>query len=190
MGVPIVIRPLGESVRARRDHVRIFDEFTGESQEAQINPTSISEQIAASYEEAHPLNSAPGILVYGHTSNAEIPLHLVLDQELFPKSDILDFYRFIKSLLYPIRLGEMLGAPPDVLLVWPNLFSVQVKVTQLRTTWDSFKHTLKPLSYAMDIAVKETGQRLITSGDVRERIDVVQPESGWASTLPGKGGWY
>jgi len=180
-----IIRPISQGAvePSGIDHVRIVNEFSGESWEAQINPTQIRESISADYSEESRLWAAPGFLVYKSTSNAEYPVELTLDQDLFPDYDIQDFYRFIKSLLYPIRLGDLWLDPPDVLFVWPHLFSVQVKVMRLDTTWAEFLRTLKPRSYTMHLMIKETGLVLVSSGDVRERVDIMQPSSASPTSL-------
>lgn len=186
-----IIRPIGpgEEIRAGIEHVAIINEQTGEEWECQINPTRVQERIRVRYKEEHGIMKAPGDLVYENTSNREIPLRLEVDQDLFPKFDIQDFYRFMKSLCYPVRLGELIGEPPDVLLVWPHLFSLQVKVVGLQTTWEEFLPSLKPRSYRMDLTVRETGQLLITSGEARERVDLVEPSPS-SSWIPGRGAWY
>jgi len=190
MGANAVIRPLGqgEIIRSGISHVKIVNQFSGEEQEVIINPTSLPKRIQARYSEKHPIMSAPGKLVYEATTNAEIPLRLEADADLFPKRSILDFWIFMESLLYPVRLGDLIGDPPDVLLIWPNLLSILVKVTQVNTTFTEFATNLKAKAYQMDVVVKEVGQTLVFSDDVRERIQIIEPLP--VSFLPGQGEWY
>jgi len=188
-GTP-VIRQIGqgEIIRSGIAHARIINEYTGEDREVQINPTQIQERLRVNYSEEHAVMKVPGDLVYGNTGNTEIPLRLELDQELFPKTSIIDFWLFVKSLCYPVRLGDLIGDPPDVLFVWPHLFSIQVKVTSLQTTFNDFTRALKPKSYVMNITVKETGYALVFSSDVREKVQVLEPVP--ESFLPGQGEWF
>ena len=113
---------------------------TGESIEAQFNPTELEEVLDVNWAR----QVVPGLshqpMQYVHTGNEKLTLELHFDA-LDPTTDLAQLLRarrFLLSLCYARRGAQDLlgGMPPRVLFVWPTLVSLTTVITAL-----SFKHS-------------------------------------------------
>ncbi len=114
---------------------------TGDSIEAQFNPTGFEEAIEVAW--AH--LKVPGLsherIHFVNTENLKLALELTFDA-LDPTSsldDILKSRRFLMSLCYPVAGQDVPStSPPRVLVVWPSIVSLTCVVGSLSFKYGRF----------------------------------------------------
>ncbi len=79
-----------------------------------------------------------------------------------------DFQRFINSLLYPIELpsGDKID-PPQVLLIWSNLYCQTCVLVDRTFRFTRFESDLRPAVYTAECRFMEAGFKAFTSDERR-----------------------
>lgn len=143
---------------------------TGERIEAQFNPTSIQENITIEYSRQQVLGMSHQPLQYKNTGNQQLPLELYWRSESRTEIEAhQDNRKFLYSLCYP-RSGAtnvVGGAPPRVLIVWPNYLSLTCVVTGLSIRAEQFNNELTPVKWSCSVALEEIRDVRLTSEEVR-----------------------
>lgn len=147
---------------------------TAETLEVIFNPSELDPQFEVLYQRVAPPGLPHQILQYQGTSNVSIPMTLYADAYDQNDTEIVDrindFQRFLMSLGYPDESADSVlsGAPPSVLVVWPNVVSFVAKLTGRV----SFKYmTIGPFGYVLrytaQVTFEEFREVRLTSQDVR-----------------------
>lgn len=147
---------------------------TGETQEVFFNPTELQKQLSVNWTRQR----VPGLphepLQYQNTSNLQVTLELYCQAtDRAEDADLIDdFERFLMSLCYPSASADSIatGAPPRVLVVWPNVMSFQAVVAgnvQFRHT--QFATDGRSLRYTATLPLEEIRDFRLTSEDVRRQ---------------------
>jgi hypothetical protein len=158
-------------VAARRPaRMSIANVATGESVEAQFNPTDFEEALEVNWAR----QTVPGLshqpLQFVNTGNAKFTLELNFEVQ-DPTSDIDQIHlarRFLQSLCYPRRGAEDVvgGGPPRALFVWPGVISLTCVVTALSFKYGRFNVEGTPVQFMAKVTLEEIRDVRLISEDV------------------------
>lgn len=155
---------------------------TGEGFFCMFNPNQWEEQVNVNWNR----QAVPGLshqpLQYGYTENFQFDLDLFLrgetpgevnqeptkDKEVKGLAGILDFRKFLMSLVYP-RLSTTVGGsgPPRVLVVWPNVLTMTCVARSYRVQHTRFNTLGTTVEYGATMGFEEHRNKRITSEEVR-----------------------
>lgn len=143
---------------------------TGESVEAQFNPTDFDEALEVNWAR----QTVPGLshqpLQFVNTGNAKFTLELNFEaQDLTTDLDQIHLARrFLQSLCYPRRGAEDVvgGGPPRALFVWPNVVSLTCVVTVLSFKYGRFNVEGTPVQFTAKVTLEEIRDVRLISEDV------------------------
>jgi hypothetical protein len=164
---------LGDTVSLAPARMSIANVSTGQSIEAQFNPTEFEEALEIQWARF----LIPGLshqpIQFFQTGNVKFPIELYF-QAQDPTSGLepmLLARRFLQSLCYPRRgAGDILGgAPPRALFVWPNLVSLTCVITSLAFRYAFFNVLGTPTQLTAKLALEEIRDVRLFSEDVLER---------------------
>jgi hypothetical protein len=143
---------------------------TGESIDAQFNPTELEEALEVNWAR----QVVPGLshqpLQYVHTGNDKFTLELYFDA-LDPTTDLAHIQharRFLQSLCYARRGAQSLvgGAPPRVLFVWPTVVSLTTVITALSFKYSRFNLAGTPIQFTTKVTLEEIRDVRLVAEDV------------------------
>lgn len=161
-----------DQVAKRPRRMSVASIVTGESIEAQFNPTELEEAIEVKWgrPEIPGLSHQP--MQFGHTGNDRFSFDLNFDA-LDPTTsldEILSARRFLLSLCYPGRGASSVtsGGPARVLFVWPNLVSLTCVLTTLGIRYHRFNSDGTPIQFTCRVSVEEIRDVRLFAEDVRD----------------------
>ena len=135
---------------------------TGESVECLFNPTQLTERIQVNYSRLPVLGLSHQVLQYQSTGNRVVPgVEFYLDRfvaESEPSGqDILAFRSFIRSLTVPPTGTETVvrTTPPRVLLLWPEVLTLEAVVTDVEFQYRQFGTDGRLLVYTATVGFEE-----------------------------------
>ena len=143
---------------------------TGESIDAQFNPTDFEEALEVNWAR----QTVPGLshqpLQFVNTGNAKFTLELNFEAQ-DPTADLEQIHlarRFLQSLCYPRRGAEDVigGGPPRALFVWPNVVSLTCVVTGLSFKYGRFNLEGAPIQFTAKVTLEEIRDVRLISEDV------------------------
>lgn len=149
------------------------DLVTLETWTAQFRPEQLTAKLDPVYSELEILGGSATVDQFRHTKSLSIEIELYFDclaQKGWTAATLDDAERFLSSLAYPVR-GDTpgQGKPPNVLFVWPKVYSVVARVGP--ATWTK-KRSASTGPFTLATAKLELRQVLSirrTSDDVRAR---------------------
>jgi hypothetical protein len=143
---------------------------TGDSVEAQFNPTELEEALEVNWAR----QTVPGLshqpLQFVNTGNVKFTLELAFEAQ-DPTADldqILHARRFLQSLCYPRRGATSVigGGPPRVLFVWPSFVSLTCVITTLTFKYSRFNLAGTPIQFTAKLGLEEIRDVRLLSEDV------------------------
>jgi Contractile injection system tube protein len=143
---------------------------SGESIEAQFNPTELEEVLEVNWAR----QTVPGLshqpLQFVNTGNLKFTLELQFEAQ-DPTTDIdqiLRSRRFLQSLCYPRRGAADVvgGGPPRVLFVWPTFVSLTCVIASLSFKYSRFNLAGTPIQFTAKIALEEIRDVRLLSEEV------------------------
>jgi hypothetical protein len=143
---------------------------TGDSVEAQFNPTELEEALEVTWARL----TVPGLshqpLQYTNTGNVKFTFELNFEAQ-DPTADLdqlLATRRFLQSLCYPRRGAANVasGGPPRALFVWPTLVSLTCVVTSLNFKYRRFNLAGTPVQFTVKVGLEEIRDVRLVSEDV------------------------
>lgn len=143
---------------------------TGDSIDAQFNPTEFEEALEVNWAR----QTVPGLshqpLQFVHTGNAKFTLELNFEAQ-DPTTDLDEIHRsrrFLQSLCYPRRGASDVigGGPPRALFVWPNVVSLTCVVTALSFKYGRFNLDGTPVQFTAKVMLEEIRDVRLLSEDV------------------------
>jgi len=159
-----------EVVSRRPARMSIANVATGESIEAQLNPSELEEALEVAYNRL----TIPGLshqpLQFTNTGNLKLTFELMFEA-LEPAADLprlLLARRFLQSLCYPPRGAQDVrsGGPPRALFIWPNLASLTCVITGLTFKHQRFNLEGTPVQFSAKVTLEEIRDVRLTSEDV------------------------
>lgn len=168
------------------DRLHIVNLDTSGSICAQFNPEEVKEQLEVAYARLAILGMSHQPMQYQYTGNLKLSFDLGFDElsargidlggELATK--VVEgsigggrpelARRFIHSLCYSSKQTQDIqsGDPPDVLVVWPELYSVECKLTKLAGSMKRFRKKGMPTHFVLSLEFEEIS-------DIRKYSDEV-----------------
>ena len=143
---------------------------TGESVDAQFNPTDFEEALEVNWAR----QTVPGLshqpLQFVNTGNAKFTLELNFEVQ-DPTTDLERIHlarRFLQSLCYPRRGAEDVvgGGPPRALFVWPGVISLTCVLTALSFKYGRFNLDGVPVQFTAKVTLEEIRDVRLLSEDV------------------------
>ncbi len=157
-------------VSERPARMSIANVATGESVEAQFNPSEFEEALEVNWTR----QTVPGLshqpLQFVNTGNVKFTLELNFEVQ-DPSTDLDTIHqgrRFLQSLCYPRRGAEDVvgGGPPRGLFVWPNVISLTCVVTALSFKYGRFNLEGTPVQFTAKVTLEEIRDVRLLSEDV------------------------
>ena len=154
----------------RPAHMSIANVASGESVEAQFNPSEFEEALEVNWAR----QTVPGLshqpLQFVNTGNVKFTLELNFEVQ-DPSMDLDTIHqgrRFLQSLCYPRRGAEDVvgGGPPRALFVWPNVISLTCVVTALSFKYGRFNLEGTPVQFTAKLTLEEIRDVRLLSEDV------------------------
>lgn len=143
---------------------------TGESIDAQFNPTEFEEALEVNWAR----QTIPGLshqpLQFVNTGNTKFTLELNFEAH-DPTTELAQIHRarrFLQSLCYPRRgAGDVTGGgPPRALFVWPNVVSLTCVVNALAFKYSRFNLEGTPVQFTAKLTLEEIRDVRLVSEDV------------------------
>jgi hypothetical protein len=159
-----------EAAGQRPARMSIANVSTGDSIEAQFNPTEFEESLEVNWAR----QTVPGLshqpLQYVNTGNAKFPLELNFEVQ-DPTTDLDAIHRarrFLLSLCYPRRGAADVasGGPPRALFLWPNVVSLTCVITALSFKYGRFNLEGTPVQFSAKLSLEEIRDVRLSSEDV------------------------
>lgn len=152
------------------ERMHLVDLRTGEDWEVMFNPEELNEQVDVNYARM----TVPGLshepLHYINTSNHGVSLDLfVIGNDATARGLSEVFRRFLLSLTVPSGVATDIagGAPPRVLFVWPQMFSMVIAITKVGIKHKRFALSGASNHYVASITFEENREGRVTSETVR-----------------------
>jgi len=154
----------------RPARMSIANVATGDSVEAQFNPSEFEEALEVNWTR----QTVPGLshqpLQFVNTGNVKFTLELNFEVQ-DPATDLETVHqgrRFLQSLCYPRRGAEDVvgGGPPRALFVWPNVISLTCVVTALSFKYGRFNLEGTPVQFTAKVTLEEVRDVRLLSEDV------------------------
>lgn len=138
--------------------------------EIQFNPTQFKERLSVAYGRPQIIGQSHQEMQYLGTTNIVVPMQfffLSRDPETHKLG--LSSKNFLYSLCYPVKTAESIvsGAPPRVLVVWPNTLSLTCKITQLEINNQRFNIHGEVTQFTANCTFEEIRELRWTSEDAR-----------------------
>jgi hypothetical protein len=161
---------MGEAI-GRGPRIHLVNLITGEDREPMFNPEQLVEELSINYSKLAPQGMSHEIPQYRNTGNHSFPLDLYMEAHSGDGADdIEDFRNFCFALAYaPGGAGTIdSGAPPRVLIVWPNVVSMTCILLGIRSASTRFSvEDLRITRCTISLTLEEIRDARMTSEDVR-----------------------
>lgn len=184
--------PSLETVTARTPiRMSIANLRTGETQDVLANPNEIEVAIDVGWNELEVPGMSHTPLQFKNVSNASIPLEFYCSEFMHGRDTLDDHSRFLQSLCYPDYDANSVleGAPPRVLLVWPNVLSMTVVFRSLSIRFTHFSvEDGHPIRFTASAKVSEIRDVRLSSADVRAQ-GLRRGSSSTVGSTPQSGPW-
>lgn len=147
----------------------IADMSSGESIEAQFNPTELEESLEVNWAR----QTVPGLshqpLQFVNTGNLKFTVELqFVAQSAAELEHALAARRFLQSLCYPRRSATNIagGGPPRVLFVWPTFIALTSVIVSLSFKYARFNLAGAPVGFTAKLGLEEIRDVRLLSEDV------------------------
>jgi hypothetical protein len=127
---------------------------SGETLTCLFNPNALTERVEVGYQRLGAIGQGYEQLQYTNTKNRTLP-GLAFYCDRFDGREIESFRTFLRALTVP----GAVGAPPGVLLVWPNVVTLEGVVTDLEFQYTQFARTGEALIYTATLALEASSRR-------------------------------
>ena len=150
---------------------------TGESIECLFNPTQLSEKVQVNWNRLAVPGLSHQVLQFQSTGNRQFSgVEFYLDRFFAAEQpgdiDILDFRAFLRALTVPPEGTEDVAstAPPRVLVIWPEVLTVEAVVTDVEFQYRQVAVDGTGLVYAATVTFEENLDARVTSEQLREEV--------------------
>ena len=144
---------------------------SGETLEAQFNPTELEEQVQANFAAQQVPGLSHEVLQFSHTGNHGFPLALFF-RAMSPEemAAMHRARRFLLSLAYPMGEAQDVagGGSPRVLVVWPRMLSMTCIVRRVAIRHTLFNAQGRSRVYTATVQFEEIRDFRISSEEVFE----------------------
>ena len=159
-----------ETSGRRPGRLSISNLSTGQSIEAQFNPTGLEESLEVNWAR----HTVPGLshqpMHFVNTGNTKLTLELNFDVQdgTSALNDLYASKRFLQSLCYPRANASNVatGGPPRALFVWPGAISLTCVIGSLSFRYGRFNVEGTPVQFTARVTLEEIRDVRLTSEDV------------------------
>jgi hypothetical protein len=160
----------------RAPRVAIAAVETGELRPCLLNPATLKERYQINFDDLAPLGLDHEIGQYRNTASANIPIELAFDQVIVSKRwsqdnpQIEDWRGFLLQFTAAMEESSEFigGAPPQMLLVWPNVLTIRAQVRSLEFSYQRFRaDDLSCMTWTATMELKEVRTGFWSSGRLR-----------------------
>lgn len=185
--------PALETVARNPVRVTIANLRTGETQPVMTNPEQIELVIDVGWNELEVPGQSHVPLQFKNVSNTTFPLDLYCSEymDAGKLNSLDDHSRFLQSLCYPdYDANNVLeGAPPRILVIWPNVLSMTVVIRSLGIKYTHFSiEDGHPTRFTAAVKVSEIRDVRLSSADVRAQ-GFRRGQSASTGSTPLTGAW-
>lgn len=150
---------------------------TGESLECLFNPTQLTEKLQVNWNRQVVPGLSHQVLQFQSTSNRQLTgVEFYLDRffatEQPGEPNILEFRAFLRALTVAPAgtTGVLSAAPPRVLVIWPNVVTVECVVASVEFQYRQLAVDSTLLAYTASVTFEEVLDRRVTSEDLRRQV--------------------
>lgn len=157
----------GDVTARRAERMTISNIDTGRTISAQFNPAEINEELAVNYQMQQVLGMSHKLDQYQSTDNLKLTFDMEFD--ILAKGDDPEFARrFLQAACYSSRNAQDVigGGPPELLFVWPRLFTLRCRIERLKFHHKRFNLSLQSTCYTASISIFEVRDVRLYSEDV------------------------
>lgn len=150
--------------------VSIANLRTAETFDAQFNPEELEESISVNWTRITIPGMSHQVLQYSNTNNVEFSMDFYSTAFTEPnRIKIVDFRNFLESLCYASDQASSIGggAPPRLLVVWPNVLSMTAVIDSIDFKYKMFDADLNLKRMVASVKFIEIRDTRITSEEVR-----------------------
>lgn len=159
-----------EAFTAEPPKVSIAKLSTGQSIDAQYNPTEFDEAVAANWGRL----AIPGLshqpMQFGYTENLKYDFTLNFSSgsgNAITQGAIENARRFLLSCVYP-RSANVIrsGGAPRLLFIWPGMVAITCVMTSVKIKHQRFNKNAQTVQFSATIALEEIRDELLLDTDV------------------------
>ncbi len=150
---------------------------TGESLACLFNPTQLTEKLQVNWNRQVVPGLSHQVLQFQSTSNRQLTgVEFYLDRFFATEQpgdpNILEFRAFLRALTVPPSFteGVLATAPPRVLVVWPNVLTIECVVASIDFQYRQFAVDSSVLVYAAAVTFEEILDTRVTSETLRPQV--------------------
>ena len=150
---------------------------TAESMPCLFNPTHLTEKLQVNWNRQVVPGLSHQVLQFQSTSNRQLTgVEFYLDRFFATEQpgdpNILEFRAFLRALTVPPALteGVLATAPPRVLVVWPNVLTIECVVASIDFQYRQLAVDSSVLVYAASVTFEEILDTRVTSQTLRRQV--------------------
>ena len=162
---------------ARPPRCVLVNVTSGESIECLFNPTQLSEKLQVNWNRLAVPGLSHQVLQFQSTSNRQLTgVEFYLDRFFATEQpgdpNILEFRAFLRALTVPPAgtEGVLATAPPRVLVVWPNVLTIECVVASIDFQYRQLAVDSSVLVYAASVTFEEVLDTRVTSETLRRQV--------------------
>ena len=163
---------------ARPPRCVLVNVTSGESMECLFNPTQLSEKLQVNWNRLAVPGLSHQVLQFQSTANRQLSgVEFYLDRYFAAEQpgdvNILEFRAFLRALTVPPAgtEGVLATAPPRVLVVWPNVLTIECVVASIDFQYRQLAVDSSVLVYAAAVTFEEILDTRVTSEELREEVE-------------------
>lgn len=148
---------------------------TGEVLEAQFNPSTVTVELEAFFNRLKVPGQSHEEMQYANTNNTRVSFELLWDGLAASAPDLVDADAFFLHLHHPPQnvASVASGAPPRVLLSWPNWIALLSQSPKVKITTTRFGLDGAPTYQRIAVELEERRTRRLGS-DVVRRVGLLR----------------
>ena len=150
---------------------------TSESMPCLFNPTQLTEKLQVNWNRQVVPGLSHQVLQFQSTSNRQLTgVEFYLDRLFATEQpgdpNILEFRAFLRALTVPpaVTEGVLATAPPRVLVVWPNVVTIECVVASIDFQYRQLAVDSSVLVYAAAVTFEEVLDTRVTSETLRRQV--------------------
>jgi hypothetical protein len=150
---------------------------TGESMTCLFNPTQLTEKLQVNWNRQVVPGLSHQVLQFQSTSNRQLTgVDFYLDRFFATQQpgdpNILEFRAFLRALTVPpaVTEGVLATAPPRVLVVWPNVLTIECVVASIDFQYRQLAVDSSVLVYVASVTFEEILDTRVTSDTLRRQV--------------------
>lgn len=159
-----------EATAAAPVRMTITNLRTGETQTVMANPRELELAFDVGWNDLEVPGQSHTPLQFKNVGNVGFPLELYCSEFMNDRITLDDHSRFLQSLCYPDydASNVLEGAPPRVLIVWPNVMSLTVIFRSFSIRYTHFAlDDGRPIRFTASVKVSEIRDMRLSAADVR-----------------------